>query len=40
LRVTDLVQLAYREYKQQFGKEVHLGAVIASKLMVKKGIKG
>jgi len=39
LRITDLVQLAYRECKQKFGKEAQIGSSIAQKLMVTRDIK-
>ena len=40
LRITDLVQLAYRECKQQFGKEQEIGSSIAYKLIVRRDVKG
>ncbi|KAI6180529.1 Innexin family-containing protein [Aphelenchoides besseyi] len=39
LRVTDLVQLAYRECKQKFGAEAKIGSTIASKLIVRREVK-
>ncbi|KAI6175585.1 Innexin family-containing protein [Aphelenchoides bicaudatus] len=39
LRVTDLVQLAYRESKQKFEKQTQIGATIATKLLTRHGVK-
>ncbi|KAH7697448.1 CRE-INX-13 protein [Aphelenchoides avenae] len=38
LRVTDLIQLAYRECKTQFGQEAKMSEKFASKLIMRKSV--